>query len=81
MTRVVLICDEFPDQTLVARAPPDRQPPPELLLDPPHLIIQFASRQTVDRSSRHGVHGGEFEEPDGFFDVMGLDGRRKCHFG
>ena len=78
MARVPLLRDELAHKTLVARAPPDRQPSADLLLDPAHLLVQGAAREPVGGARGDGVHGRELEEADRLVDVVVLhDGRER----
>ena len=78
MARVPLLRDELAHEALVARAPPDRQPPADLLLDSAHLLIEGSAREPVGRARGDGVHGRELEEADRLVDVVVLhDGRER----
>lgn len=81
MTRVTLLRDELAHEALIARAPSDRQPSPQLLLDPGHLLVQFAAREAVCGTGDDGVHGGELEQSYGFFDVVREDDGGEGEFG
>lgn len=81
MTTKTLLRHELLHQTLIARLPPHRQPPLQLLLDPRHLVVQFSAREAVGGTGGDGVHGGELEEADGFFDVVVVDDGGEGHLG
>ena len=80
MARVALLRHKLANQALVARAPADGQPPLNLLLDLVHLFIKGSSRETVCRACRDGVHSREFEQADGFLDVVVSDDGREGQF-
>ena len=77
MIRIPLLRNKFPDETLVARTPPYRQPPPELLLYAVHLFVKLTSRHPINRTCRHRIHGREFEQTYRFFNVVILYDRRE----
>jgi len=79
MARVSLLRDEFLHQALIARTPPDRQPPPDFLLNLVHFLVQLVSRESISRSCSDGVHGGKLEKANGLLDMVDLNHRRKRH--
>lgn len=80
MARVSLLRHEFSDKTLITRAPPHREAPPQLALYQGHLLVELSTRETIGGPCRHGIHGGEFEQTNGFLDVVVLDHWCECHF-
>ena len=82
MLAVPLLRAKLPHETLIARAPPDRQSALQLLLDRLDLGLQLGAGHPVcGAAGGDGVHGGVFEEADGLFDVVRLDGGGEGDFG
>ena len=81
MTRIPLRRHKLLHKALVTRTPTNWQSSPQLFLNTPYLLVEFASGESVDGAGGYGVHGGVFEETDGFFDVRGLDGWGEDHLG
>ena len=60
---------KLPPQRRQARAPPNRQPPAQLLLD----LCSLLRHPPLALALRHGIHGAGQEQADRFVDVLLCD--------
>jgi len=73
MARTPLLRHELLDETLITCAPANGKSPAQFPLYPRHLLVKLSTGQSISRPSGDGVHGREFEQADGLFDMVVLD--------